>query len=158
MFVEFRAERASQMRIKGHGEYTDIVDGKQFLDIITNTKQTVCHFYKKEFKRCIIVDRHLKTLSKIYFKTRWLKFDVEKAGFFVEKFKIRILPCIVVFLNGIVRDSIIGFEELGGVDTFCTATLVKRLSKSGVITFEEESLSQIMLEKIDNSTSNDEED
>jgi len=46
---------------------------------------------------------------------------------------IKVLPCIVCFMDGVSRDRLIGFEELGNDDTFDTAALESRLSMCGVI-------------------------
>ena len=124
------------MKVHGHGDYLEITDGKQFLEITTQSKRVICHFYKTEFNRCMIVDQHMKLLASIYFETRWLRFDVEKAGFFVEKLKIQVLPCILVFLNAKIIDRIVGFEELGNIDTFSSVTFTRRLAKSGIIEVE----------------------
>jgi thioredoxin-like negative regulator of GroEL len=124
------------MKTNGHGDYLEITSGKQFLEITTQSKRVICHFYKTEFKRCMIVDRHMKLLSSIYFETRWLRFNVEQASFFVEKLKIQVLPCVLVFLDGRVIDRIVGFEELGNIDTFSSATFAKRLARSGIIEIE----------------------
>ena len=43
------------------------------------------------------------------------------------------LPTIVMFIDGIAYDRIVGFEELGGEDDFPTMILTRRLIKSGVM-------------------------
>jgi hypothetical protein len=43
------------------------------------------------------------------------------------------LPTIVMFIDGIAFDRIVGFEELGGEDEFPTMLLTRRLIKCGVI-------------------------
>ena len=43
------------------------------------------------------------------------------------------LPTIVCFHDGVAKDRIVGFEELGGKDDFKTIVLARRLVKSGVI-------------------------
>ena len=48
------------------------------------------------------------------------------------------LPTIVMFIDGIAYDRIVGFEELGGEDDFPTMILTRRLIKSGVMAAKNE--------------------
>jgi hypothetical protein len=50
------------------------------------------------------------------------------------KLGVKVLPCIIMFINGVATDRIVGFNELGAKDDFATAVLERRLLKSGVIT------------------------
>ncbi|KAG0072290.1 hypothetical protein BGZ89_007175 [Linnemannia elongata] len=115
------------------GLYKDITDEKEVMDITTKTKHCVVHFYHSDFRRCMIVDRHLETLAKKYFKTKFVKIKVENAPFLVEKLQVKILPCVISFVDGIAVDRLIGFEELGNTDNFSTAMLELRYKTAGVI-------------------------
>lgn len=70
----------------------------------------------------------------------------------MEKLSIKVLPCVVCFIDGVSRDRfvsfssimqnkspnpgrLIGFEELGNNDGFGTAVLELRLLKSGLSIF-----------------------
>ncbi|KAK3103390.1 hypothetical protein FSP39_018894 [Pinctada imbricata] len=121
------------MKEKQHGLYTEIEIEKGFLDLTTQEERCIIHFYHPDFRRCAIMDTHLQKLTKKYFETKFAKISVEKAKYFVEKLKIRILPAVICFKNGIVVDRIVGFEELGNTDSFQTEILERRLGKSGVI-------------------------
>lgn len=90
------------------------------------------------------MDGHLQALAKKYFKTKFMKVDVEKAGFLVARLQVKMLPCLILFVDAIAVDryglilsyliqSVVGFEELGNTDKFPTLVLEKRLSKSGVL-------------------------
>jgi hypothetical protein len=46
----------------------------------------------------------LQTLTKKYFETKFAKINVDKAKYFVEKLKIRVLPAVLCFKNGMVVD------------------------------------------------------
>lgn len=76
---------------------------------------------------------HLETLAPQHFETKFAKMNVEKAKFFVEKLKIRVLPIVICFENGIVVDRIVGFDDIGNSDDFQTEVLEQRLQTSGVI-------------------------
>ena len=39
-----------------------------------------------------------------HFSTKFIRINVKVAPFFVEKLKVQMLPCIIVFVNGISVD------------------------------------------------------
>lgn len=47
-----------------HGIYKDVTDEKEVMDITTKTKHCVVHFYHSDFRRCMIVDKHLEVIGK----------------------------------------------------------------------------------------------
>jgi hypothetical protein len=51
--------RAKQMRDGGNGTYTEVKDEKAVMDITTSAKYAVVHFFKSDFGRCGVMDRHL---------------------------------------------------------------------------------------------------
>ena len=56
---------------------------------------------------------------------------VENVPWLVEKLSIKVLPCVVCFVDGVSKDRLVGFEELGNNDSFNTATLELRLEMAG---------------------------
>ncbi|KAG0200481.1 hypothetical protein BGX28_006454 [Mortierella sp. GBA30] len=116
-----------------HGSYKDITDEKEVMDVTTKTKHCVIHFYHTDFRRCMIVDRHLEALAKKHIKTKFVKIKVENAPFLVEKLQVKVLPCVISFTDGVAVDRLIGFEELGSTDNFSTAMLELRYKTVGVI-------------------------
>lgn len=106
---------------------------KELISSTAKFKHVVVHFYHPEFRRCGIMNGHLQTLAQKFFSTKFFKIQVEQAPFLVEKLKIKVLPCVVLFIDGISVDRVIGFEELGDRDDFPTINLERRLMKSGVI-------------------------
>jgi thioredoxin-like negative regulator of GroEL len=128
------------MKQRNHGIYDIITSEKEILKITTSTKFCVVHFFHKEFRRCQIMDKHLMTIARKHFKTRFVKIDVENASFLVEKLKIQILPCVVCFVDGVSTDRLIGFQDLGNNDNFTTEMVEKRLAKANVIKTSEQTL------------------
>jgi len=117
---------------QNHGSYREIKE-EDFLREVTSSDCVVVHFYHKEFTRCKIMDKHLEVLAKTHLETKFLSIDVEKAPFFVTKLQVKVLPAILLFRNGNVVDRIVGFDDLGGADTFKTETLAKRIALSGIM-------------------------
>ena len=80
----------------------------------------VVHFYHSNFKRCEIMDKHLavrdwfrlccfllltyiQKLAPKYFSTRFLRVFVENVPWLVEKLGIKVLPCVIVFIDGVTK-------------------------------------------------------
>ena len=52
--------RARKMADQGTGTYVEIKNEKEVMDITTGTKLAVVHFFKADFGRCGVMDRHLQ--------------------------------------------------------------------------------------------------
>merc|ERR1719356_149673 len=132
-----RARRREQMkaaqekRLKyqalGHGQY-DEIEEEVFLKTVTASERCVVHFYHKNFEKCKVMDMHLLRCARKFFGTRFVKLNAEKAPFFVEKLKIRTLPCCVVFNDGVAKGKQLGFDGLGG-EEFETVQLAWRFKE-----------------------------
>lgn len=104
------------------------------METTTTTKYCIVHFFKPDFNRCRIMDEHLSALAPAHLQTRFLRIDVEHAPFLVEKLKVKVLPCVIAFVDGVGVDRIVGFEGLGySEDTFKTRDLELRLIGAGVL-------------------------
>lgn len=79
------------------------------------------------------MDKHLAKLAPKYFHTRFIRVFVENVPFLVTKLGVKVLPAVWIFVDGVSKDRIIGFEELGNEDDFKTSVLEARLLRSGVI-------------------------
>ncbi|GAB4835501.1 Thioredoxin domain-containing protein plp3b, variant 2 [Ancistrocladus abbreviatus] len=126
------AEKRQALKKQGHGEYREITEG-DFLAEVTRSELVVCHFYHKEFYRCKIMDKHLRSLAPKYIDTKFIKLDAENAPFFVAKLAVKTLPCVILFRKGIAVDRLIGFQDIGGKDDFSTRSLENLLIKKGII-------------------------
>ncbi|KAJ7498795.1 thioredoxin-like protein [Mycena latifolia] len=123
----------TEMKENQHGHYSEIKDEKEVVRVSAREPKCVVHFYHSNFKRCEIMDKHLAKLAPKYFNTRFFRVFVENVPWLVERLGIKVLPCVVCFVDGISKDRLIGFEELGNNDAFDTAVLELRLAVSGVI-------------------------
>ncbi len=80
------------------------------------------------------MDDHLRTIAEQHLEIRAVKINVENAPFLVTKLNVKILPCVIAFLDGVSVDRVIGFEGLGyEQDTFQTEDLERRLIQAGVL-------------------------
>ncbi|GER27990.1 thioredoxin domain-containing protein [Striga asiatica] len=126
------AEKRQKLKMQGHGEYREITEA-DFLSEVTGSEKVICHFYHREFYRCKIMDKHLKSLAPRHFGTKFIKLDAENAPFFVAKLAVKTLPCVILFRKGVATDRVVGFQDLGGKDDFSTRTLEIHLVKKGII-------------------------
>lgn len=104
----------------------------EFLSYVTKLKFTVVHFFNPEFQRCIIMDKHLQIISQQFPKTQFLKIRADRAPFFAQKLGVQILPMLCMFIDGVLKDKLLGFQGLSG-DDFLTYELAARLNQGGVI-------------------------
>ncbi|KAL6566233.1 Thioredoxin domain-containing protein plp3b [Orobanche gracilis] len=126
------AEKRQKLKKQGHGEYREITEA-DFLSEVTSSENMICHFHHREFYRCMIMDKHLKSLAPRHLKTKFIKVDAENAPFFVSKLAIKTLPCVILFRKGVATDRVVGFQDLGAKDDFTTRTLENLLLKKGII-------------------------
>lgn len=125
-------------KAKGHGQYREIVQD-EFLSEVTSSKYTICHFYHREFPRCTIMNHHLAKLAPQHLETKFVHINAEKAPFFVDKLKIRTMPTLIYFIDGVATGKLIGFEGLsdnmpaGKEDEWKTVTLARALAAQGMI-------------------------
>ncbi|RPA91968.1 thioredoxin-like protein [Choiromyces venosus 120613-1] len=128
--------RARVMQSLSHGAYTPATTEREVLTHTTTSKFSIVHFFHKDFNRCKIMDSHLEVLARKHFDTKFTSIDVEKAPFLVERLKVRVLPCVIAFVDGKSVDRIEGFAELGNTDGFTTKMLELRLLACGVLVRE----------------------
>ncbi|KAB8078015.1 thioredoxin-like protein [Aspergillus leporis] len=118
--------------------YPTLKSDQTLLDLTTETHRCVIHFAHPDFTRCGTMDEHMRALATRHYEVRFARVDVRNTPFIVEKLKIRVLPCVVGFKDGIAVERVLGFEGLAlggrdGTDSFSTATLEKRLLWKGVL-------------------------
>jgi thioredoxin-like negative regulator of GroEL len=106
-------EERQHNKTLGHGTYTEIVES-EFLPLVTKTQYVVVSFFHKDFQRCKIIDMHLFKICREHEECRFVRLDAERAPFFINKLGIQMLPTIIMFVNGIAVERIVGFDELGG--------------------------------------------
>ena len=91
------------------------------------------HFYHTDFRRCKILDSHLALLAPKHPECRFVKIEVDKAPFLVQRLAVRILPCLMAFIDGKQVGRIEGFGRLGNSDTFRTVRLEEVLVATQVL-------------------------
>ncbi|GAC93056.1 hypothetical protein PHSY_000617 [Pseudozyma hubeiensis SY62] len=115
------------------GLLTEITNEKDLIGFSSHERQVAIHFFHPKFPRCALLDRHLLVLARLHPSTLFLKANVLNCPFLTAKLKVSVLPCLITFKDGISKDKIVGFEELGNSDKFSTGALEWRLGQSGII-------------------------
>ena len=57
----------------------------------------------------------------------------QDAPFFTVKLGIKVLPAVLLFLDGVAVDRTVGFADFGAHDNFPLAVVERRLARSGVL-------------------------
>ncbi|KAK9471527.1 thioredoxin-like protein [Dipodascopsis tothii] len=117
----------------GHGQLSEVKTEKEVLSISTSTKLTVLLFFHADFKRCEIMQRKLSDLASKHLETRFISVNVENAPFLVTKLNVKVLPCVLGFVDGMECMRLVGFEKLGNTDAFDVRALENQLRKCKLI-------------------------
>jgi len=119
----------------GHGSYEEIPEEKEFFNVTKKSENVVVHFYKDDSFRCKILDKHLTALAHKHVETKFCKINALKCPFLTDRLKIRVIPTMAVIKDGITKDYIIGFTDLGNTDEFSTEMLEWRLGTTAVLNY-----------------------
>mgnify|MGYP001559925113 FL=1 len=131
--VEEMAKRREGWVAKGHGRYHEVTDPKQFFDLVKGSERVICHFKRRLTDRCAIVDRHIQALAPVHWESLFICVDVEKVPSLPERFRVMMLPTIMLVEGGNTFHSIIGFDEFGARDDFSTTAMERVLHRHGMI-------------------------
>ncbi|CAJ1034413.1 putative Phosducin/Thioredoxin [Leishmania utingensis] len=129
---EIQARRDEWLR-KGHGQYLEVTEPKEFFDNVQCSERVIVHFMRRSTPRCEIIERHLRAIACEHFETRFCYVDVERIPSLPERFNVMMLPTLMLVEKGNTFHSIIGFDEFGGTDHFTTDTVTEVLAHYGMI-------------------------
>lgn len=98
---------------KGYGKLSIADDEDEAMKLTVKEGCSVLHFEHENFAKCMHMNDQLSILSRRYLNTRFLRINVNKAPFLVDKLKVKVLPLVLGFRNGQETVRIIGFDKLG---------------------------------------------
>jgi thiol-disulfide isomerase/thioredoxin len=95
--------------------YVTLTGDDETLAFTTEHARAVVHFYHPDFARCNTMDSHLDLVAEKHAEdatgdVAFGKVNVNQAPFVVEKLGVRVLPCVIGFVNGVVKGRVIGFD------------------------------------------------
>lgn len=126
----YRAQRLEELRSASEATKpsaaTSLITNKAFitlksddeaLSFTTEHERAVLHFFHPEFARCSTMDSHCERIAEMHAQQQeadvsFARIDVKNAPFVVEKLGVRILPCVIGFVKGVVKGKVTGFEGL----------------------------------------------
>jgi len=119
--------------------FPTLPDDQSLLDFTSQSARCIVHFFHPDFARCAVMDRSLYALASVHHEVRFGRVDARHVPFVTGKLKVKALPCVIGFRDGIAVERLVGFEGLGpgGVDAdsaFQTTFLERRFVKRGVLT------------------------
>eukprot|EP00758_Cryptobia_borreli_P011647 Tbor_TRINITY_DN5680_c0_g1::TRINITY_DN5680_c0_g1_i12::g.9031::m.9031 len=118
-FLKMQQEKHGEWLSKQHGSYREIEESSFFSTVVREkggSDDVALHFFHKDFERCKIMDRHLQELAPQMMSIKFAKIDADKSPFLVERLRVNMLPCVVLFHNDVAVDRIVGFDGLGEDD------------------------------------------
>ncbi|GAA6049517.1 hypothetical protein JCM3770_000826 [Rhodotorula araucariae] len=131
--LQAQVAAAHQQRDTTYGRYTEARVEKELIQTTAKAKRSVVHFFHRDFQRCRIMHAHLEKLAAKHTDTLFLRADVANVPFLVAKLEVKVLPCVVGFVEGVTKMKLVGFEELPGGDAFTTASLEIGMVQCGVL-------------------------
>ncbi|KNH00530.1 hypothetical protein XU18_5251 [Perkinsela sp. CCAP 1560/4] len=129
-------KRRADWARKGHGQYNEILSSQDFFNVCKDNERVVVHFYRTSTERCQILHSHLEKISGKHFETYFGKVNVEKVVGLAEHFNVILLPTVMLIEKAKTLHSLIGFDELGGTDSFSTEKLAHFLGDHGLINLD----------------------
>ncbi|EIW71815.1 hypothetical protein TREMEDRAFT_67971 [Tremella mesenterica DSM 1558] len=150
--------RVRELQAEGNvGRVVTLTEEQELVQRIAKSRYCLVHFFHPSFPKCKTMDSRLAQLAPRYRNTIFLRASVADTPFFVGKFGIQVLPCVLAFMDGQLRDRLIGFEELGNSDSFSLSTLEFRLKHTGVLITTEEIRQRIVGDETKDGSDSDDE-
>ncbi|OCT50651.1 putative NTP binding protein [Cladophialophora carrionii] len=97
--------------------YVTLKSDDEALSFTTEHERAVVHFFHPDFARCSTMDSHCEIIALKHAEyadgdVAFARINVNHAPFVVEKLGVRVLPCVIGFVKGVVKGRITGFEGL----------------------------------------------
>lgn len=119
----------------GTGCVETLLSEEQVIQRTTHNKYTVLHFFHPNFDKCKKMDEKLEILSQKHVNVKFIRIQVEDAPFLVTRLKIKILPVVILYINGVESNRLVGFDKLNYNDNgdFSVESLESFLLNNGII-------------------------
>jgi hypothetical protein len=157
---ELKAAATATATTRVKKSYVTLNGDDEALAFTTEHERAVLHFCHPEFARCNTMDSHLELIAEKHAEdatgdVAFGKVNVNQVPFVVEKLGVRILPCVVGFVKGVVKGRITGFEGICW-DAHEGSVEVSRALESAFV--EWTVLKKALLRKVDDDESDETDD
>ena len=97
--------------------YVTLKSDEEALRFTTEHERAVLHLFHPDFARCNTMDHHCQQIADRHSEygdvdVSFARIDVKDCPFVVEKLGVRVLPCVIGFVKGVVKGRVTGFEGL----------------------------------------------
>lgn len=97
--------------------YSTLKNDDEVLRFTTEHERALVHFFHTDFTRCNTMDSHCEQIARKHSEygdadVAFGRVNVKEASFVVEKLNIRVLPCVIGFVKGVVKGRVTGFEGI----------------------------------------------
>lgn len=82
------------------------------MNLAASAKSTVIHFYQDQFKTCLVLNNKLLALARKHPSTKFVFIDATNCAFLIDRLKIKVLPCLLSYVNGKEVGRLIGLDKL----------------------------------------------
>ncbi len=126
--ADYRAQRLQELKAEATtlglntvasqaSSFVTLKDDDETLRFTTEYERAVVHFFHPDFARCLTMDQHLQHIASKHAMlgdadVAFGRVDVKNAPFVVQKLSIRVLPCVLGFVKGVVKGRVTGFEGI----------------------------------------------
>ncbi|KAH0487564.1 MAG: uncharacterized protein KVP18_000471 [Porospora cf. gigantea A] len=111
-------QKMTHYRENNHGTYKELMEEREFFQVCKDSQFVLCHFYRPATRLCLELDEKLDLLAQKHLHIRVVKINVERSPFLCERLKIFVIPSMMLIKDGQAVHTMIGFEELGGTESF----------------------------------------
>ena len=96
----------------GGSNFRTLKTDPEVLTFTTDNQSAILHFCHPDFARCAVMDQHLEALANAHGgqTTVFGRVHVQNAEFVVHKLGVKVLPCVIGFVEGVAKERITGFE------------------------------------------------
>ncbi|CAM9022774.1 unnamed protein product, partial [Wickerhamomyces anomalus] len=129
--LSFSRMKQAQKNVEdGYGNVETLINEESVLQRTTTIKHVVLHFFHENFQKCKVMDDKLKVSAFIHSRV-----NVENAPFLVTRLKIKVLPAVLIYINGVESNRLVGFDKLNFNESgdFQIESLEKFLLDNGAI-------------------------
>lgn len=88
-------------------------------DKVINNKKVIVDFFTTWCGPCKMLSMVLEQLSNEYSDIIFVKVDVDECHALAKKFGIMSVPTLILFENGILKDSKIGYQNIEELKNWC---------------------------------------
>eukprot|EP00299_Pterocystis_sp_00344_P004649 c15919_g1_i1.p1 GENE.c15919_g1_i1~~c15919_g1_i1.p1 ORF type:complete len:218 (+),score=58.72 c15919_g1_i1:73-654(+) len=117
----------ARWRQLGHGNVAELTDEKDFFRIAQESERVVLHFSLPTNRHSDILHQHMQVVARNHLETRFAKINADASPFLTARLNVRIIPAILLFVDGKLKHGMNGLSELSADGSYTTKNLEQLL-------------------------------